>query len=124
LHFEIFPDHSTSGFPVRAFFLDRTSTEYFIEADDGPAYPSPVDPGLLEIAALYPTEVEERAELASADLDVWEVASEEIAISLLGCWRAAGGEGFSLHATVGPHDSSWEIDLRSGIRRPAGSLFR
>jgi hypothetical protein len=49
IDFEVFTYGFTEGFPVRAFFMDSTNSEYFVAIDGSYRYPSPVDPDLLHI---------------------------------------------------------------------------
>ena len=62
LEFEMFINCFTSGFPVRAFFMDKNNAEHFIFTEGKAEYLSPVDPGLLDIDCIYPYEIEEEYE--------------------------------------------------------------
>ncbi|HLD65532.1 MAG TPA: hypothetical protein VJA19_05785 [Pseudomonas sp.] len=117
IDFEIFTDSFTSQFPARAFFLDKSNTEYFIYVNGKAAYPSPVDPDLLEIEHIYSEELEEAFTTANPDADPWYIASSEFLPWFVTCWAKAGGAKFSLHASIAPHDSSWEVDLATGKER-------
>ena len=123
LDFEIFSDSFTSGFPARAFFLDRRNCEYFLMVNGQATYPSPVDPGLLDIDCVYPVELEDQLELESPGSDPWHIATEEFFQWFLGCWHMAGGRDFPLPATIAPHDSSSELDLITGRTQPRGCYF-
>jgi hypothetical protein len=119
LSFEVFSDAFTSGFPVRVFFLDRTNTEYFIQDEGTVRYPSPVDPGLLELKAIYPTEFEDEAASADPALDVWEIATEELIKWFATRWQRAGGATFPRVATIAHHDSSRVFNLKSNLWEPS-----
>jgi hypothetical protein len=123
LDFEVFSDQFTRGFPVRAFFLDRENSEFFVRVNGEATYPSPVDPGLLEIDSVYPDEIEDDLVVASPDSDPWHIATNELFDWFLSCWKNAGGSNFRLAASIAHHDSSAEIDLITGKARPRGSAF-
>ncbi|WP_312319008.1 hypothetical protein [Stenotrophomonas sp.] len=123
LDFEIFSDQFTEGFPVRAFFLDNTNTECFVYVDGRATYPSPVDPGLLEIDCVYPVSHEEQLEMASSDSDLWQIATSELLDWFLACWMKAGGQNFALAATIAEHDSRSELNLMTGETQRRGSTF-
>ena len=123
LSFEVFSDGFTSGFPVRAFFMDRSNTEHFIREGGQAKYPSPVDPGLLEIDYVYPEELEEALEESAPETDVWEIASEELIQWFAKHWQLVGGASFPLVATIAPHDSSKEFNLKSGSWQPSCAAF-
>jgi hypothetical protein len=122
LDFEIFSDSFCSGFPVRAFFLDASNTEFFLYVDGEATYPSPIDPGLLDIAGVYPEQLEVQLANASPECDAWSAATLELVSWFQACWDHAGGREFRLFATIAEHDSSDEINLISGVtqRRGAG----
>lgn len=123
LAFEVFGNGFTSGFPVRAFFMDRTNTEYFVWEGGQAEYPSPIDPGLLDIDHVYPYEVEEALEAVSPDSDPWAIASEELIPWFASHWLRVGAAGFSKVATIAMHDADQEFDLRAGRWQPAYSSF-
>lgn len=113
LDFEIFPDSFSSQFPVRVFFMDSENCEHFEYLDGIAQYPSPVDPGLLNIDKVYPDELEEAFE-EDEDMDLWALAVAETAMWFFDCWKKAGGKRFTLGATIAEHDSSEELNLKSG----------
>ena len=123
LSFEVFSDGFTSRFPVRAFFMDKSNTEYFVVADGLATYPSPIDPDLLAVRCVYPLELEEDAFQAEPELDTWQIATDELIPWFALCWQQAGGAAFQIEATIASHDSSREFDLRSNLWRPAYSAF-
>lgn len=123
LSFEVFPDGFTSGFPIRAFFMDRSNTEHFLFEDGQAKYPAPVDPGLLVIDQVYTEELEEQLEESSPDSDPWDIASRELIQWFSEHWLHAGGAGFPLVATIASHDSSEEFNLRSGLWQPIYAAF-
>lgn len=112
--FEIFSDGFSSGFPVRAFFLDEDNDEYFIRIDGNAEYPSPVDPGLLEITGVYPRELEETYTAMDETLDPWDIAIEALVEWFSLCWQESGGCRFKRKANIAPHDSYHEFNLLSG----------
>jgi len=109
--FEIFVDGFTSGFPVRAFFMDKDNSEHFIYVNGKAEYPSPVDPDLLKIEYVYPVELEEEYEDKDESLDLWSVATNSMIEWFSKCWNQAGGREFKLKANIAPHDSNHEFDL-------------
>lgn len=117
LDFEIFSDCFTSQFPVYTYFLDKTNTEYFVYCDGKALYPSPVDPGLLDVESIYSEELEEQFVEANPDADPWDIATSEFMQWFLACWYQAGGALFPLTASIVPHDSSWELNLVSGEKQ-------
>jgi hypothetical protein len=117
IDFEVFTNSFTLQFPARAFFLDKSNTEYFIYANGKAAYPSPVDPDLLEVENIYSEELEELFTIANPDADPWHIATSEFLPWFVSCWAKAGGDKFSLRASIALHDSSWEIDLATGSER-------
>jgi hypothetical protein len=114
LAFEIFVDGFSSEFPVRAFFMDKDNSEYFIYIDGKAEYPSPVDPDLLKIDQVYPYELEEEYTNKDESLDPWQIATNELIEWFSKCWQAAGGKTFKLKANIAPHDSNHEFDLVEG----------
>ncbi len=123
LSFEVFSDGFTSGFPVRAFFMDRSNTEHFVVKDGVANYPSPIDPGLIETECVYPEELEEELETNAPDLDTWEVATEELIKWFASHWQRSGGTTFPLVATIARHDSSNEFNLKSSLWQPSYAAF-
>lgn len=112
LYFEIFADSFTTGFPVRAFFMDSDNCEFFVKDSEGkPHYPSPVDPDLLEIEQVFSENYEEYFEDKDEDLDTYTLASEELVSWFSECWNKAMVEGFHLNAIISMHDSNNEFDL-------------
>jgi len=111
LAFEIFVDGFSSGFPVRAFFMDKDKSEHFIYIDGKAEYPSPVDPGLLEIDYVYPYELEEEYTNKDESLDPWHIATNELIEWFSKCWLASGGQTFNIKANIAPHDSNHEFNL-------------
>ncbi|MGN6481476.1 hypothetical protein [Luteibacter sp.] len=114
LQFEAFSDGFTYEFPVRAFFVDSDNCEFFLYVDGEATYPSPVDPGLLEIDCVYPYALEEKLESESPDSDAWRLATEELFNWFLSCWQKAGGRKFPLSATISRHDFRSALDLMTG----------
>ncbi|RYE60557.1 MAG: hypothetical protein EOP20_02200 [Hyphomicrobiales bacterium] len=123
LSFGISSDGFTSGFPVRAFFMDRSNTEHFLWEGEQAKYPSPVDPGLLEIAHVYAEELEEELEEHSPGSDPWDIATEELIQWFAKHWQQVGGANFPLVATIAAHDSSREFNLKSGGWQPSYAEF-
>jgi hypothetical protein len=113
LDFEVFSDSFTSQFPVRAFFMDRTNTEFFTAVNGRHEYPSPVDPDLIEVERVYPAELEDEVAAKDSGLDAWRAATEELVGWFHSCWEQAGGMAFTLRATIAEHDSSVEFNLMS-----------
>lgn len=112
LQFVIFPDGFTSGFPVRAFFMDKDVCEFFVYRDGEAEYPSPVDPGLLEIPFLYPEALEEECS-DDDEFDIWSVASDELVKWFSERWKAAGGNFFKKAAIIMEHDDNRAFSLNS-----------
>lgn len=110
VHFEVFPDGFTSGFPVRAFFLDQNNNEHFVMVDDKARYPTAIDPGLLEIPFVY-TRDQELEFSADQDLDVFTVAGNALIEWFKPRWRNAGGSSFQRRATIGLHDDLEPVEL-------------
>ncbi|MEL4280905.1 MULTISPECIES: hypothetical protein [Shewanella] len=102
LAFEVFVDGFSSQFPVRVFFMD---------IDGKAAYPSPVNPHLLDIDHVYPDEFEEEYIEKDEDLDPWQIATNALIEWFSKCWIAAGGQSFKLNANIAPHDSHYEFNL-------------
>jgi hypothetical protein len=123
LDFEVFSDGFTSSFPVRAFFMDDSNTEFFVYADGVATYPSPVEPGLLDIEYVYPDTIEEELVGESPDSEPWELATSELLEWFLQCWMKAGGSAFGLAATISRHDSAKELNLKTGRQQARGSTF-
>ena len=123
IDFEIFSDAFCSQFPVRAFFLDSNNTEFFLFVDGQATYPSPIDPGLLEIDCVYPQLLEDDLSEASPECDPWHLATLELLRGFQSCWDKSGGRGFHLAATIAHHDSSEELNLLTGEVQCRGSSF-
>jgi hypothetical protein len=123
LDFEIFSDGFTTGFPVRAFFLDSQNSEFFVYVDGQATYPSPVDPDLIQVDCVYPVELEDQLESESPGSDPWHIATAELLEWFLSCWQKAGGQQFSLAATIAHHDSSSELNLITGKTQRRGLAF-
>ena len=123
LSFEVFSESFTSGFPVRAFFLDRTNTEHFVCVNGKATYPSPVDPGLIEIDHVYPQELEDEFDATAPEPNAWEIATDELVAWFAERWRRAGGARFPLACTIGCHDAPDELNLVSGARQPRYASF-
>lgn len=123
IDFEVFSDGFTTGFPVRAFFLDRYNNEFFQFIGGKAVYPCPVDPGLLELDYVYPEELEDELTSASPEGDPWHLATEEFLVWFRSCWLSAGGNGFCLRATIAHHDSTEELNLLTGAVQPRGASF-
>ena len=115
LAFEVFSDGFTSGFPVRVFFLDEDNSEFFIYENGEAQYPSPIDPGLLDIEQVYPDELEERFSSQDEDLDTFTVAGLELVDWFAKCWNQAGGSEFHRIALIGIHDDTKVLDLKKGV---------
>ncbi len=111
LEFEVFVDGFTQEFPVRAFFMDKDNSEHFVYIDGKAEYPSPVDPGLLEIDGVYSEELEEEYTSKDDSLDPWDIATKELIQWFSKCWLASGGAKFRLKANIAPHDSNHEFNL-------------
>lgn len=109
IHFEVFSDGFTSGFPVRAFFLDQYNTEFFRLQNAEAHYPTSIDPGLLVIPHVYTREDERRFENVD-DRDLFTLAGEALIPWFRRCWLLAGGAGFARSATIGLHDDP-PVDL-------------
>jgi hypothetical protein len=114
LDFEVFSDCFTSQFPVRAFFVDRDNTEFFLFESGVARFPSPVDPGLLQIHGVYPEALENELIARDPSEDPWSIATAELIGWFWESWKSAGGEHFPLVAAISHHDSSQEFDLRAG----------
>ena len=111
IDFEIFVDGYSDEFPVRAFFMDEDNSEYFIYKNGKAEYPSPVDPGLLNIPYVYPQEFEDEFTDDDENFDPWSLATEEFISWFSERWLAVGGAFFKLSATIAPHDTMHVFDL-------------
>ncbi|HEX3052175.1 MAG TPA: hypothetical protein VHP83_16065 [Aggregatilineaceae bacterium] len=104
LEFEVFCERFTTGFPVRAFFMDAERNECCIGR-------LPADPDLLTIEQVYSPSVEEKYTELDETLDLWTAASEVLIGWFSDCWMAAGGARFPLQAHIGLHDEIHVFDL-------------
>lgn len=118
LDFEIFPDGFSEGFPVRAFFMDDENSEHFLEVDGKWVYPSPVDPGLIQITFVYDEAFEATFLELDADLDTYTLAGEALVPWFADCWTEAGGAAFDRGATIMLHDDLRSFDLVHRSWRP------
>lgn len=123
LSFEVFSERVTSGFPVRAFFVDRSNTEHFIWEGNHTKYPSPIDPGLLKIDRVYAEALEAALEENCPESDPWSIATEETIVWFARHWQRVGGEHFPRAATIAMHDSPQEFNLKTGVWQPMYSDF-
>jgi hypothetical protein len=113
--FEVFSDGFTQSFPVRAFFMDADRSEYFVYVDGEATYPSPVDPGLLDLpAGVFGEDLEAPFLAEDPRLDTFGLAGEALINWFARRWSAAGGASFSRQASIGLHDDSETFDLISG----------
>jgi hypothetical protein len=112
--FEVFPDTWSRGFPARAFFLDGSNNEHFIYVNGEATYPSPIDPGILDVPHIITSEYENSILDRDPTLDTFSVGADEFIAWFAVCWAKAGGTKFPLHATIADHDSERELNLRSG----------
>lgn len=109
--FEVFPDTWSQGFPARAFFLDKSNSEYFIYVGAEARYPSAIDPALLKVPYIITRECEESFFRRNPDLDTFTLGTEEFIPWFAACWKQAGGLKFTLRATIADHDSDREFNL-------------
>ena len=109
--FEVFPDGFTSGFPVRAFFMDDTNSEFFVQEGSEAKYPCPVDPGLLVISRVYDVSLEEELEATHPNTDAYTLAGQALIPWFAQCWVAAGGLQFDRSARIALHDELESYDL-------------
>lgn len=112
IHFEVFGYEFTRGFPVRAFFIDSSNSEFFVYVDGKAEYPSPVDPGLISISGVYPLEFEDPF-IELDEFDAWRVATEVLIGWFSEKWLSAGGANFELRATIAPHGGPNEFNLKT-----------
>ena len=112
--FEVFPDTWSQGFPARAFFLDESNNEHFIFINGEVQYPSPIDPGMLDVAGIVTAEYENNLRVRDPNLDTFSIGAEEFIAWFAVCWQKAVGTEFQLRATIADHDSDRELDLRTG----------
>ena len=111
IDFEVFPEAFTSGFPVRAFFVDAQNTEFFLYEAGHAQYPSPVDPGLLEIDHVYEIALEAALAASRPDSDPYTLAGRALIPWFSRCWTEAGGLRFARRAQIGLHDDLEAYDL-------------
>ena len=111
ISFEIFRDGFVAGFPVRAFFMDRDNCEFFLKVDGKAAYPSPIDPGLLDIERVYSRAFLKEFEAVEDDMTI---SGDELLPWFAECWKAAGGASFGRRATISCHDDIREFNLMTG----------
>ena len=111
LDFEVCPQSFTSGFPVRAFFMDRDNSEFFVYEGDDAQYPSPVDPGLLDLPSVIREDAAQDLLAADPDADDLTLAAEALIPWFGRCWLAAGGASFTRSATIAVHDDVRFFDL-------------
>lgn len=115
LVFEVFYDGFSSGFPVRVFFVDDDDSEYFVYEGEEAKYPSPVDPGLLDIKQVYPEELGDKFRAKDDDLDTYTAASMELIDWFSKCWNEAGGNHFSRVAIIMIHDDTKVFDMKTNL---------
>lgn len=113
LEFEVFTDGFTQEFPVRAFFMDADNSEFFLYDNGKVVYPSPIDPGLLDIPHVFTDEFEEEFIEKDEDLDTFTLAGYELVTWFRDCWLKAGGEKFTLRANIKLHGDIKEFNLMS-----------
>jgi hypothetical protein len=109
--FEVFAEDFTSGFPVRAFFVDHKNSEFFLFERGEARYPCPVDPGLLDIPSVYDRSIEEEVLAANHEADSYTLAGKALIPWFAACWLAAGGSSFGRQATINLHDDAEVYDL-------------
>jgi len=109
--FVVEPQGFTEGFPVRAFFFDDGLCEVFVHEDGEATYPSPVDPGLLEVGQIYDPSIEEAVHRYDASVDYLTLAAKTLIPWFEECWLSAGGADFSREATIRLHDDREFYDL-------------
>ena len=112
--FEVFGYDFTSGFPVRAFFIDQSNSEFFVFENGEARYPCPVDPGLLDLPRVYDASLEEALLSANQDADSYMLAGKALVPWFAECWMAAGGASFSRRASIKLHDDTEVHDLLEG----------
>ncbi len=112
--FEVFPDSWSNSFPVRTFFLDASNNEHFVYVDGEATYPSPIDPGLIEVSEILPYEFEISIRERDPGFDYFTASADEFIAWFAPCWNRAGGIDFPLLATVADHDSDRELNLKTG----------
>ena len=111
LDFEVFPESFTSGFPVRAFFMDEDNSEFFVYEGGEAQYPSPVDPDLLDLPCVYGDDAAEELLAVDPDADDLTLAGEALVPWFNRCWLDAGGAVFTRSATISLHDDPRFFDL-------------
>jgi hypothetical protein len=118
LSFEIFSDGFTTRFPVMAYPMDLEATQL-----DWPELGA--NDELLKGAVTYPESFEEPFKVNGRfSFDAWSLATHEALIPWFAqVWIEAGGEAFSVPATIGHQDGSEEFNLQTGEWQDANSLF-
>ncbi|WP_299443448.1 hypothetical protein [uncultured Aquimarina sp.] len=111
LDFEVFSDGFTENFPVRVFFMDKENCEFFIYNNNKAEYPSPVDPGLLNIHCVYNYEFLQKFEKHDENFDSWGIATDELIKWFIIRWLNSGGEKFKLNASIKAHHLCDKFDL-------------
>jgi hypothetical protein len=94
-----FLDDFTRDFPIRAFYMDNDNREVVTYVNGKAEYPSPVDPGLLDIPYVYPVELENSLVSECKEANSWGVAAEVMIEWFSKSWLSLGGDKFSLKAT-------------------------
>jgi len=112
LVFIVSPERFTTGFPAHVFFMDDEFNEFFVYEDGEEEYPSPVEPGLLEIPYLYPKELESEFS-AGEGVDLHVVAANEFIAWFAERWQAAGGDAFEKKAIIMAHNGNKVFSLNA-----------
>ena len=113
IEFQVFTDGFTQSFPVRAFFLNSNNCEHFEYIKGKATYPSPVDPGLLEIPYVFTSDFEKIFIDQDEDLDTYTLAGLELASWFYVCWENAGGRTFGINASITLHDYDKCLNLKT-----------
>jgi hypothetical protein len=91
--------------------LDAEYTEVFLYEGGKAKYPSPVDPGLLDLEQVYSPELEQAMAANCPGCDYLTLAGMTL-ISWFGeRWTEAGGLQFSRQAHIALHDDRESYDL-------------